>query len=397
MEFKLPKKVEYILAVLESAGFSAHVVGGSVRDLLLGKSPDDYDITTSATPEQTKAAFAECRTVDTGIKHGTVSLILDGKAYEITTYRLDGEYKDARHPESVSFTSCIKEDLARRDFTVNAIAYSPVRGITDPFGGQNDLRKGIIRAVGDPRLRFSEDALRILRGIRFSSVLGFEIEGETEAALREKKHLLPNVSAERIYVELCKMLSGRHAYNAVLKYADVISEVIPCLKKIELPSEAEFSNADFLTRFMSVFYCSSADPSADFTKACADLRTDSFTRDRGGRLLSSVGKYDLHSELGMTRLLRDFGGEGAEALIKLEIAVGRTDGDAQKRLEWLLSSNVCYRLSDLALGGNDILSIGAKGREVGEILDRLLTAVIEKRVENERNALLAFAMDGFSR
>ena len=208
MRFNLPSHVEYILATLEAAGYHAHIVGGSVRDLLLGKNPDDFDITTSALPEETKAVFSDKRTVDTGIKHGTVSLILDGKPYEITTYRLDGEYKDSRHPEAVYFTKNIVEDLSRRDFTVNAMAYNPTTGLVDPFGGRDDLKLGIIRAVGDPYVRFNEDALRILRGIRFSSVLGFKIEDKTSKAIREKRQLLSKVSAERIYVELKKMLSG---------------------------------------------------------------------------------------------------------------------------------------------------------------------------------------------
>ena len=204
MNFPLPKTVEYIISTLEGAGYRADVVGGSVRDFLLGKTPSDYDITTDATPDMTKEVFRHERTIDTGIKHGTVGLYLDGEVYEITTHRVDGEYKDSRHPESVSFTTDIKEDLARRDFTVNAMAFSPRFGITDPFGGREDLENQIIRAVGDPTLRFTEDALRILRAVRFASVLGFEIEEKTALALGEKADLLKNVSPERIWVELKK-------------------------------------------------------------------------------------------------------------------------------------------------------------------------------------------------
>ena len=222
MNFNIPSDVLYILRRLEAAGFQADIVGGSVRDLLLGRSPDDYDITTSATPDEMKKVFADVRTIDTGIKHGTVGILIDGRVYETTTYRVDGEYVDSRHPESVSFTRKIEEDLARRDFTVNAMAYNPARGLTDPFDGQNDLKCGIIRAVGDPMLRFSEDALRILRGIRFSATFGFEIEKVTSDALCEKAMLLSNVSSERIYVELRKTVAAPYAYSVLNKYSEVI-------------------------------------------------------------------------------------------------------------------------------------------------------------------------------
>ena len=304
MRFNLPSHVEYILATLEAAGYHAHIVGGSVRDLLLGKNPDDFDITTSALPEETKAVFSDKRTVDTGIKHGTVSLILDGKPYEITTYRLDGEYKDSRHPEAVYFTKNIVEDLSRRDFTVNAMAYNPTTGLVDPFGGRDDLKLGIIRAVGDPYVRFNEDALRILRGIRFSSVLGFKIEDKTSKAIREKRQLLSKVSAERIYVELKKMLSGIDSYSVVLNYPEVITQVLPMLDEVRLPDIELFSSADYRSRILSLFYLSTDNPTTDFDLACHSLRTDTHFRKLGVSALFSVGKYDLSTELGLTRLLR---------------------------------------------------------------------------------------------
>ena len=224
---KLPQNVEYILEKLEKNGYRADIVGGPVRDFLLGKIPDDYDITTSASPEETKLVFSDLRTVDTGIKHGTVSIILDGEQYEVTTYRIDGEYKDSRHPETVTFTRNIEEDLRRRDFTMNAIAYSPRHGITDPYGGREDTAAGIIRAVGEPRLRFTEDALRILRGVRFAATLGFEVEKDTGCAMLETRHLLKNVSVERIYVELKKMISGKYSYDVLSCFSDIILDVIP--------------------------------------------------------------------------------------------------------------------------------------------------------------------------
>ena len=187
--FDLPKEPLYIIEALNAKGFRADIVGGPVRDFLLGKAPDDYDVTTDATPEEVKEVFSHERVIETGIKHGTVTLVKNGANYEITTYRIDGEYKDSRHPESVSFTKRIEEDLARRDFTMNAIAYNPKDGVTDPFFGKEDIRLGIIRAVGEPELRFTEDALRILRGARFSSRLGFVVEEKTKDAMQKKKEL----------------------------------------------------------------------------------------------------------------------------------------------------------------------------------------------------------------
>ena len=389
MDFKIPSDVRYILDRLESLGFSADIVGGSVRDLLLGRSPEDYDITTSAMPEEIKESFADLRTIDTGIKHGTVAILLNGKIYETTTYRVDGEYRDSRHPESVSFTKNITEDLARRDFTVNAMAYSPKNGLTDPFDGRGDLDRGIIRAVGDPLLRFSEDALRILRGIRFAATFGFEIEDATSNALREKSNLLSNVSAERIFVELRKTFSAPHSHKVFSEYSDVILTVIPSLSRLVLPCETAYEEADYLSRLLSVFYLSSDNARGDFDLFATGLKTDTHFRKLGGSILSSVGKYDLQNYVGITKSLRDIGAEATRGLINLEIAVGR---DAKVGLlDELLNDNVCYRLSDLKVGGADMKALGLVGPQIGLTLDRLLTAVIDGEVENDREALINFA------
>ncbi|MBQ8302872.1 MAG: hypothetical protein IJX97_04945 [Clostridia bacterium] len=391
MDFILPKNVKYVIDKLGQGGYRADVVGGSVRDILLGKEPDDYDITTNALPEQTKFVFSADRTVDTGIKHGTVSIILDGSPYEVTTYRIDGDYKDSRHPESVSFTTDIEKDLARRDFTVNAMAFSPEFGLTDPFGGRRDLEGKIIRAVGDPALRFGEDALRILRALRFSATLGFDIEENTAAALRDKKHLLKNVSAERIYTELRKMISAPYAYSVVDGYSDVILAVIPSLDRILLPREELFVNADYVCRLLSVFYLSSADPTGAFYDACTALRTDSHIRDIGLRALSAVGRYDLLDEISLCLLLRDFGIEVASCLVGLEVLLGNVDKKSVPLLQKVIDSGACYRLSDLAVGGEDMKSIGISGKDIGNTLNELLTAVIDRRLPNEREELIALA------
>ena len=203
---KLPDDVQFIIHTLQSHGFEAYAVGGCVRDSILGREPGDWDITTSAMPEETKALFD--KTFDTGIEHGTITVLLNHEGYEVTTYRIDGKYEDSRHPKEVTFTRNLKEDLLRRDFTINAMAYNDKDGIVDIFGGMQDLEKHMIRCVGNARERFSEDALRILRGVRFAAQLGFEIDEETKEGMRLLAPTLENISAERIQVELVKMLTS---------------------------------------------------------------------------------------------------------------------------------------------------------------------------------------------
>ena len=226
MEIKLPSDVTEILNILHTGGHEAYCVGGAVRDSLMGFTPEDWDITTSARPDETEELFKDYKTIDTGLKHGTLTVIINHKPYEITTFRIDGEYNDNRHPEEVIFTPDLKDDLARRDFTVNAIAYNS-EGIVDLYGGREDIYNSIIRTVGDPDKRFNEDGLRILRALRFASVLGFEIEHETASAIHRNRHLLKNISAERISTELSKLICGKNAFNILMEYPDVLSVFIP--------------------------------------------------------------------------------------------------------------------------------------------------------------------------
>lgn len=384
---KLPKNVEFILERLESSGHRADIVGGPVRDFLLGKSPDDYDITTSASPEETKRVFSDLRTVDTGIKHGTVSLILDGVQYEVTTYRIDGEYKDSRHPECVTFTKEIEEDLRRRDFTMNAIAYSPRHGITDPYGGREDTANGVIRAVGEPYLRFTEDALRILRGVRFSATLGFTVEAETKKAMLDTRRLLGNVSVERIYVELKKMISGAYSYPVFTEFSDIISDTLPELSGLELPDRELYGSADYTSRLIALFYLNSASPAAAFEAAMKRLHTDSHIRELGLKVLPLIESADTASDVGLTRILRIAGEESAKELIKVRILLGLSHSDDLTRFGELLSCRVAYRISDLKIDGKRLIALGAKGKQIGEILDRLLDGVIDGVVENTEEAL----------
>ena len=227
---KIPSDVKNVMNILTSAGHKAYVVGGCVRDSIMGREPNDWDVTTSATPDRIKELFSSFRTVDTGIQHGTV-LIVSGKTpVETTTFRVDGEYKDNRHPESVSFTSDIKDDLARRDFTINAMAYNETDGLIDPFGGADDIKNKIIRCVGDADTRFGEDALRIMRAVRFSSVLGFSIEENTSQSILKNENLLSGIAAERISNELIKLLCGENVFSVLEKYRSVIGVFMPEMK-----------------------------------------------------------------------------------------------------------------------------------------------------------------------
>lgn len=391
MNITLPRDVEYIISSLESAGYRADIVGGSVRDFLLGKAPGDYDITTSALPDEVKEVFSTERTIDTGIKHGTVTLILDSVPYEITTYRFDGEYDDSRHPSSVSFTRRIEDDLMRRDFTVNAMAYSTRHGLTDLYGGRGDIAARLIRAVGDADTRFGEDALRILRALRFAATLGFDIEENTADAVIRNAYRLSKVSAERIYVEWRKLLCGEHSYRIIRDFSAVVGEIIPELSSLKLPSESRFERATYLSRMLSLFALSCEDSASSFESAMRRLRVDNATRIMGMTVLSSLGKFDLKTEKGIVYALKEIGELAVRELIELEILLGYDAHSASERLDAILSVGTPYRISDLKINGNDLLPIGAQGREIGDILNLLLDEVIEGRIQNEPDALTAAA------
>ena len=239
---KIPHGAKFIITRLNSNGYRGDIVGGCVRDYLLGKEPNDFDITTDALPDEMRRIFSDLKTVDTGIKHGTLTVIVDSVQYEVTTYRIDGEYSDNRHPDKVSFTNKLSDDLSRRDFTVNAMCYNEHDGVTDMFGGKEDLSARIIRAVGDPVLRFHEDSLRILRALRFAATLNFEIEKNTADAIFKTSSLLKNVSRERVYTEWKKLICGVGASRIIREYGSVIEVVIPELTSLSncaLPSGFE--------------------------------------------------------------------------------------------------------------------------------------------------------------
>jgi tRNA nucleotidyltransferase (CCA-adding enzyme) len=384
--FSLPKDVSEILGKLENAGYRADIVGGPVRDLLRGVEPHDFDITTSALPEETKAVFAGERIVETGIKHGTVSLIKNGEQYEITTYRIDGEYEDSRHPKSVSFTERIEEDLARRDFTVNAIAYSEKRGITDPFGGSADIEKKIIRAVGDAEKRFDEDALRIIRGIRFASTLGFAIEEETKAAMLKKAHLLENISKERILVEWKKLLDGSLAIEILEEYKPITDLFFPEAALPEGLNREAFFEASPLARHISLF--AKAGEGA-YRSAMRRLKTDNQTAKFGAEVISALGKYD-RDLASAAFMLRDLGAGNARLLRECEAILGYAEKIDLSDIEAVEQSGIPYKLSDLAVNGNDLLAIGYKGAEIKATLATLQSRVLCGELINDKKTLLDY-------
>lgn len=433
-----PESVVRAIGRLNAAGYEAWAVGGCVRDSLLGKEPHDWDMTTSALPEETMAVFSGCNVIGTGLKHGTVTVIIDGEPLEITTYRVDGDYSDGRRPDSVSFTRSLKEDMARRDFTVNAMAAHPEKGIADCFGGQEDLKKGIIRCVGEPERRFSEDALRILRALRFSAVLGFPIEQKTAEALVSLRENLRHVAMERILSELRRLLCGKDAGRILREFPQVFWVFMPELEPMygfdqrnpyhihdvweHTVRAVENTPPEEAVRFAALLHdigkpsCFSLDEkgtghfyghpakSAELAGGILRrLRMDNETRDR---ILKLVEHHDLELHPTPAAVRRWMGRLGERGFFDL-LAVKRADNLAQSdafrgRLETLdeiaalaggiLAEEQCFSLKQLAVGGRDLIGLGVRpGPELGDILDRLLEKVVEGDCPNEKEALLRLA------
>ena len=434
---EFPALVAQILLALERAGYEARCVGGCVRDLLLGRAPEDWDVATAARPEEVMALFGpEAR--PTGLRHGTVTVCRGGGRVEVTTYRRDGVYADHRHPETVAFTPSLAEDLRRRDFTVNAMALDRFGRLTDLAGGEADLRARVLRCVGRPDDRFGEDALRILRCLRFASVLGFSVEEETAAALREKKGLLADIAAERVNTELTKLLCGSSAEKIMLTYPDVLGAVLPeILPSVgfdqrnphhcydvwehtaralaEVPPEPALRWVMLLHDLGKPEVCvyDSAAEKARYRghqEASCRLAEPLLSRLRfpaaeKERILRLIRYHDLlfePTERSMRRLLARFGEKDARALI----AIRRADNLAQAAayhglqaelaacetvLETMLRQRQCFSLRELAVDGTDLTALGLRGPEVGETLRRLLLSVVDGAMENDRAALLAEA------
>ena len=390
MRMDLPAPVLHSLFALNQAGYEAYVVGGCVRDSLMGKTPFDWDITTSALPEETLAVFRDYRTIETGIQHGTVTVIVEDTPLEITTYRVDGDYSDGRHPDAVAFTHSLAEDLRRRDFTINAMAYSPDKGVVDLFGGLQDLSNSIIRAVGDPETRFTEDSLRILRGLRFSATLGFAIETTTAKAIHNLYQTLNRVSTERITTELTKLLCGQNASKILEEYADVLECVIP----YQL-------NYHRVAQFLSMV---TPTPLYRYSTLLFDLNENEVTtlskKLRFSRCLTEklqvIVRYKntplYPSSPDVLRLLNKLDPELTQVLLSVRAVYDHADySPIQQLAQNLVIQGACYRISDLAVKGVDLLATGMRpGPSIGVALSFLLDAVIDGHCPNEKETLLDY-------
>ncbi len=430
-----PISVMKIIETLEQAGFEAYAVGGCVRDSLLGRNPSDWDITTSARPEQVKALFSH--TIDTGIRHGTVTVMLEHVGYEVTTYRIDGEYEDSRHPKEVIFTPLLTEDLKRRDFTINAMAWNPRAGIIDEFGGMEDLDEGIIRCVGSPEERFSEDALRMMRAVRFSAQLGYEIEPATKAAIRKLAPNLTHVSAERIQVELVKLVESMHPDYLRVAYETGITRVV--LPEFDLCMETEQHNphhcytvgehmlhsmlAVSSNRYLRLamllhdiakpekkktdeqgidHFHGHQEASEEMAKVI--LRRLKFDNETIRIVSRLIGFHDYRFPAERRSVRRAVWKVG-EDLFPMLLQVKEADTMAQslyereEKLEWIakveklyreiLKDRECLSLKDLAVTGRDLIRAGcAPGPELGRILNEMLQDVLEHPEHNNKEYLL---------
>lgn len=433
----IPKEAEYAIKTLQKNGYEAYLVGGFVRNSLMGLATTDCDITTSATPTQVIEVFKDLRVVETGLKHGTVTVIINSTPLEITTFRIDENYTDNRHPESVIFTKNIKEDLARRDFTVNALAYNNEAGVIDEFGGLNDIKNRVIKAVGNPNERFNEDALRIMRAIRFAAVLGFEIEPKTKAAIFENKNLLLNVSSERIFAELVKLVTGQNAADVICDYHEVLEVILPEIKGMAgFDQKAPHHIYDVLKhtavalekiepqkhlRLAALLHdcgkpqCFVTDengighfkghPELSAQKAETALRrlkADNETILNVVRLIAHHDDAIPLTEAGVKRALNSLTVSGFFDLIKLKRADNSAKGDLAKfrlgeaeRLyeigQKVIKENQCFSLRQLDIKGDDLITLGIpKGKKLGDTLNTLLDAVIDGKVENKKDKLIEY-------
>jgi tRNA nucleotidyltransferase (CCA-adding enzyme) len=440
-EMEIPPQVASTLERLEDAGFSAYVVGGCVRDALMGSEPHDWDIATSALPKQVKEVFADKRVLETGLRHGTVTLLLKGQPLEITTFRSDGVYLDGRHPKSVRFVASIEQDLARRDFTMNALAFNPRTGLIDPFGGRRDIAKRVIRAVGTPSERLQEDALRIMRALRFSARLGFSLEEELAASLHENKALLARIAPERIHSELLLMLTGAHVLEVLLAYPSVLAVPIPEIAEtVGYDQRTPYHRYDIWEHTAHAVASGSAEPLVRLALLFHDLgKPDSFFTDENGRghfyghdargeriararltalrfpeaVIADVAIIIRYHQVrfGPEDMLRWLSRLGEDRL-RLLLAVKRGDTAAhadtvverglarldacEARLDELIEQQACFSLRDLAVDGDDLKGIGfEQGKEIGECLAYLLDAVIEGELPNAREELLSAARGRF--
>ena len=441
MQYKIniPDGANLLIHTLQDNGYSAYVVGGCVRDSILGREPHDWDICTSATPEQMIEVFKDKRVIETGLQHGTITVVVDKIPYEITTYRIDGDYSDSRRPDSVTFTDSLIEDLRRRDFTINAMAYNDTQGLVDPFGGIGDIKYEKIQCVGSAKERFNEDALRILRAIRFASQLEFSITPGTDWEIHQLYKNLENISIERINSEFCKIVNSDDFCVELLLYKDVFSLFIPELKDmIDFPQNnpwhiynvfehtvhavAECESKDLITR-LAVFFHDFGKPHSYQDDMCGvrhfkghakvsaimtdeimkRLRFDNNTRNKVVELISY---HDSTFQVGkkyVKKWLNKVGEEQLKRLLDLKEADNKAQNLERSKdrinelqeikvlVDEVLQEQECFSLKDLAVNGTDVMEAGVKqGKQVGEILNSLLDMVINGEIENNQDKLLNY-------
>ncbi len=437
MIITLPPFVEKALQQLNYNGYEAYVVGGCVRDSLLGRQPNDWDITTSALPEEIIRTFTEYRVIPTGIQHGTVTVLIDDEPLEITTYRIDGPYTDNRHPDSVSFTRSLQEDLARRDFTINAMAYHPTGGLVDYFSGLADLENKKIVCIGNPEKRFTEDGLRILRALRFAAQFGFAIEKITAQAANRLAPLLHRIARERIQAELVKLLCSNSVKPVLLAYKNILSVILPELVPlIGLEQENPYHYLSVYEHTVETVAAIKPERVLRLTMLFHDIgKPACYTRDEYGvdhftghapisaaiaeqimmrlcfdrQTIDQVKKLILHhdddlclADHSLKRLLYRFGPQAALNLVEIQKAdvIGQhpdkldrlqTLDAIAERLNTLITQGACFSLQSLVINGNDLKEIGYAGRAIGDMLERLLDEVMANRLPNERVALLKYA------
>ncbi len=385
-----PEYVAFTLDRLEEKGYSAYLVGGCVRDYIMGIEPHDFDVTTSASPEEIEECFSDVKTLDIGKKHGTISIVFDKEVVEVTTYRIDGEYKDSRHPESVTFTDRIEDDLARRDFTMNAIAYSPKRGFVDPYDGRGDIENNRIVCVGNPRVRFEEDALRILRALRFSSRLGFFVEENTKRAILEKKNLLLNIAFERVNSEFVGILDGNFSAGIIAEYIEVFRTLIPSLTSVDYPSIDNAKNYS-LTVKLCLFF-SHFEDSKELETLMKKMKFDNATVKTVTSVVSLFNDYfSKFKDSDIKRAVSKIGVDNTQILYQSLYCHTNNSAHivALQHLAEFVGEGACMCISALNVKGNEIIDKYKINPSItGKILSNLLNDVIEENIPNDNAVLL---------
>lgn len=409
VEIKMPKGAEFIIRSLEKSGFEAYIVGGCVRDAVLGREPEDWDITTSARPEEVKSIFRT--TVDTGIEHGTVTVLLpkdetgeEVRSFELTTFRIDGEYEDSRHPKRVSFTSSLTEDLARRDFTINAMAYHMDMGLIDPFSGMIDLENKTLRAVGKAEERFKEDALRMMRGIRFSAQLNFSLEEDCFMGMRKLKENLGKVSKERIAVELWKLLASEHPEKVEMLFSTGLSPYItrdfPKIGEAGIPILIPEAPKEKILRFG--LFLRNVPMYAG--KILRELKLDRMTIDGASRFAKLFSENEVENPYALRKRIASDGMKMTRDFYAMQEAILKkkenTESDRiylavlQERVEWLKEIEKrqdCVSFSEMQLGGKDLISLGVSpGKALGELLHYAFDYVLHYPSENDKEKLISY-------